>query len=203
MASFVRTPPAAICSIPPKGLKCPQKVRQKTFGIYCMTTVEEKLEAVKLGLSGKAPYAIGQALGFDEHDVSEWIERYRLYGIQGLEKQRYRRYTFEEKCKIICEYRKKHLPLHIFSAQVRISQTRIREWNSIVKAQGYEGLRLIGRHGRPPKQYDMGRPKKREPQTEQEKLIRELEYLRAENAYLKKLRALMIEKESQKRKRES
>ena len=42
----------------------------------------------------------------------------------------------------------------------------------------------------------MGRPKKKEPMTELEKLQRENELLRAENAYLKKLRALMTEKAS-------
>ena len=162
-----------------------------------MTTVEDKLKAVKLSLSGMAPYAVGQLLHFSEHDVSEWVERYRLYGPQGLEKQHYKRYTFKEKCKIICEYRKKQLPLHIFSARVRISQSQIKNWDNIVKAQGYEGLRIVGQHGRPPKIKDMGRPKKREPQTKLEKLQLENEYLRAENAYLKKLRALRIEEEAQ------
>jgi hypothetical protein len=41
----------------------------------------------------------------------------------------------------------------------------------------------------------MGRLKKKEPVTELEKLQRENELLRAENAYLKKLRALMTKKE--------
>jgi transposase len=40
----------------------------------------------------------------------------------------------------------------------------------------------------------MGRPKKKLPETELEKLQEELRYLRAENAYLKKLRALVQER---------
>jgi transposase len=40
----------------------------------------------------------------------------------------------------------------------------------------------------------MGRPQKKELQTEQEKMEEELRYLRAENAYLKKLRALVKER---------
>jgi transposase len=40
----------------------------------------------------------------------------------------------------------------------------------------------------------MGRPKKKVPQTELEKLQEELRYLRAENAYLKKLGALVEER---------
>jgi transposase len=40
----------------------------------------------------------------------------------------------------------------------------------------------------------MGRPKKKQPETELEKLEAELRYLRAENAYLKKVRALAQER---------
>ena len=105
-------------------------------------------------------------------------------------------------CSFSCVCPKKQLPLHIFSARVRISQSQIKNWDNIVKAQGYEGLRMVGQHGRPPKKYDMGRPKKQESQTELEILQRELKYLRAENAYLKKLRALVLEKEAQRRKNE-
>lgn len=45
-------------------------------------------------------------------------------------------------------------------------------------------------------QATMGRPKKKAPETELEKLQEELEYLRAENALLKKVKALMAEKEA-------
>jgi transposase len=40
----------------------------------------------------------------------------------------------------------------------------------------------------------MDRPKKKLPETELEKLQEELRYLRAENAYLKKMRALVQER---------
>ena len=63
----------------------------------------------------------------------------------------------------------------------------------MVRKEGYEALRNVN-SGR--KQIDLGRPKKQAPQTDLEKLQRENELLRTENAYLKKLRALMIEKTS-------
>jgi cell division protein FtsB len=44
----------------------------------------------------------------------------------------------------------------------------------------------------------MGRPKKQEPQTELEKLQARVQWLEAENALLKKAKALMEEKESRK-----
>jgi hypothetical protein len=40
----------------------------------------------------------------------------------------------------------------------------------------------------------MGRPKKKQPETELEKLEEELRYLRAENAYLKKVKTLVQER---------
>lgn len=45
-------------------------------------------------------------------------------------------------------------------------------------------------------EHTMARPRKKAPETELEKLQEELEYLRAENALLKKVRALMAEKEA-------
>ena len=63
----------------------------------------------------------------------------------------------------------------------------------IFRQGGYEALHNIKPQGTGHK--GMGRPRKKEPITELEKLQRENELLRAENAYLKKLRALMIEKE--------
>jgi transposase len=63
----------------------------------------------------------------------------------------------------------------------------------IYRRGGYEALRVIKSQGTSRK--GMGRPKKKEPQTELERLRYENEYLRAEVALLKKVRALMEEKE--------
>lgn len=45
-------------------------------------------------------------------------------------------------------------------------------------------------------EHTMARPRKKAPETELEKLQKEVEYLRAENALLKKVKALMAEKEA-------
>ena len=58
---------------------------------------------------------------------------------------------------------------------------------------GYDALRDIKPIGKG--HLGMGRTKKKEPVTELEKLQRENELLRAENAYLKKLKALVTERE--------
>ena len=165
-------------------------------------SIKERELAVRLCKKGLAPETVGKQLGIKPDYISEWNERYRLYGVKGLKKQPYKYYSYEEKCKIICEFREKHIPLYRVSAKYCVSQSIIQSWNRLVKAYGYAALQESKNRGRPPKNKDMGRPKKREPQTELEKLQRENEYLRAENAYLKKLRALVLEKEAQKRKNE-
>ena len=65
----------------------------------------------------------------------------------------------------------------------------MRRWERIYLEEGPEGL-YIERRGRK----STGRPKKLKPEVEED-LIAEVQRLRAENAYLKKLRALVLEEE--------
>ena len=66
---------------------------------------------------------------------------------------------------------------------------QVKNWERIYLEEGPEGL-YIERRGRK----STGRPKKLKPEVE-ENLIAEVQRLRAENAYLKKLRALVLEEE--------
>ena len=132
-------------------------------------------------------------MGIADDYVSEWLNLYKLEGESGLQKRPMKRANFEEKCKIVCEYAEKGVPLHRICAENHVSRSAVESWIRIYKKGGYEALRAIkplgtGRKG-------MGRPKKKEPQTELERLRYENEYLRAENALLKKVRALMEERE--------
>lgn len=74
--------------------------------------------------------------------------------------------------------------MHRVCAKNHVSQAAVSRWTRIYKKGGYEALRAIKPQGTGRK--GMGRPKKREPQTELERLRYENEYLRAENALLKK-----------------
>ena len=154
--------------------------------------IEERLLAVQKCLEGYAPWGVGRMLGIREHYVSEWLDRYRENGIAGLQKRPNKHADFAEKCEIVCEYAEKHVPLHRVCAEHHVSQSTVSRWTATYRKGGYDALREIKPHGRPKK---MGRPKKQEPQTELERLRYEVEYLRAENALLKKVRALMDEKE--------
>ena len=132
-------------------------------------------------------------MGIADDYVSEWLNLYKLEGESGLQKRPMKRANFEEKCKIVCEYAEKGVPLHRICAENHVSRSAVESWIRIYKKGGYEALRAIkplgtGRKG-------MGRPKKKEPQTELERLRYENEYLRAEVALLKKGRALVEERE--------
>ena len=73
---------------------------------------------------------------------------------------------------------------------------RVADWERIYLTEGPEGL-YIERRGRGSK----GRPAKF-PKSVEEDLLKEVQRLRAENAYLKKLQALVLEEERHKSKKQ-
>ena len=75
------------------------------------------------------------------------------------------------------------------------SGTRVASWERIYLTEGAEGL-AVERRGRSSK----GRPAKL-PSKAEEDLLAEVQRLRAENAYLKNLQALVLEDERQARKK--
>ena len=72
---------------------------------------------------------------------------------------------------------------------------RIQSWERIYLEEGPEGL-AVERRGR----RSTGRPKK-QPSKMEEDLLAEVQRLRAENAYLKNLQALVLEEERRQRKK--
>ena len=165
-------------------------------------SLKEKLKAIELCKRGIPPTRVAKILGVSRNVVVVWYELFKNEGVPGLQRLPYNcRYNFEEKCHIVCEIDKKHVPLHVVSAKYHVSRSTLHCWVSLARKEGYDALKEVkyGRkYGRKhsSNHISMGRSKKKEPITELEKLQRENELLRAENAYLKKLRALMIEKAS-------
>lgn len=78
-----------------------------------------------------------------------------------------------------------------------VSSSQISEWKRIARVHGYDALSIIRPKGRPPKN-DMGRPRKKEPDemTELELLQLRVKGLEAENALLKKVKALVEAREA-------
>ena len=100
-------------------------------------------------------------------------------------------YTGEFKQMVVEVMRKEKLSQYEVSDRFQVSRHAVQMWERIYLEEGPEGL-YIERRGRK----STGRPKELKPEVEED-LIAEVQRLRAENAYLKKLRALVLEEERQ------
>ena len=154
---------------------------------------EDKLKAVLQCKEGYTPWMVEEETGIDHHTIQDWINRYNQLGEAGLQRKVYNRITFEEKCAIIRKYQKKVVPLHVICAQYNVSRANVKRWivsGKYVPDPGpHERATLVIK----PKRARMGRPKKLK--TESDLLRERVAYLEAENALLKKVKALVAERE--------
>ena len=108
-----------------------------------------------------------------------------------------KQYTPEFKIQVVETMREEKLSYREAERKYGLSNDRARFWERIYLEEGPEGFRIerrgrSGKGGRPPKQL--------RPEIEED-LIAEVQRLRAENAYLKKLNALVLEEERQSKRR--
>ena len=107
-----------------------------------------------------------------------------------------KRYTGEFKQMVVETMMREKLSYCEAARQFEVSSdTRVASWERIYLMEGSEGL-YIERRGRGSK----GRPKQF-PKEVEEDLLQEVQRLRAENAYLKKLQALVLERERHQKKK--
>ena len=108
-----------------------------------------------------------------------------------------KRYTGEFKQKVVETMMQEKLSYKEAARQFEVGDDkRVAAWERIYLEEGAEGL-YIERRGRGSK----GRPPKRLKPEVEEDLLAEVQRLRAENAYLKKLNALVAERVRQEKKR--
>ena len=100
-----------------------------------------------------------------------------------------KRYTPDFKEMVVKRVREDNLAYNEAEREYGIAHGSIQKWERIYLMEGREGLALE-RRGRSSK----GRPTKF-PKEVEEDLLKEVQRLRAENAYLKKLQALVLEEE--------
>ena len=108
-----------------------------------------------------------------------------------------KRYTAEFKKRVIETMIEEKLSYRETARRFEVnSDTRIKAWERIYLEEGPEGF-TIERRGRGSK----GRPPKQLPKAVEEDLLAEVQRLRAENDYLKKLQALVLEDERRQHKK--
>lgn len=105
-----------------------------------------------------------------------------------------KKYTGEFKQMVVETMQREGLSYKEAERRFGLTHHRASEWERIYLEEGPEGL-YIERRGRGSK--GGGRPPKQLKPEVEEDLIAEVQRLRAENAYLKKLRALILEEERQ------
>jgi len=162
--------------------------------MYKKHTFEDRVKYVKMLDEGYTTKYIERTYGFSHTFLKQLYRLYQEHGVEGLNKKKNIKYSAEQKLSAIREYEKNELSLDDIYYKYNLSRSAFLQWRKKYQAGGIEALMSDGR-GRQRK--DMGRPKKRkEPQTELEKLQEENLRLRIENALLKKVDALMREKEA-------
>ena len=164
-------------------------------------SIEEKLSAIGLVFQGMSARSVSRKLHLGHHILYEWIESYKLRGIEGLKPKgkRQRRLSYEEKCRIIREYQESELTLFQLSAKYKVSSSQLGNWVRLAENEGFEALipKKQGRQKTGMKR--MKRLPKEECEKENERLRKENERLRLEILLLKKVRALVEEREAQNR----
>lgn len=165
--------------------------------------VDFKLQVVHQIIKGKESVD-SPSIKFNIADslIKRWAHFYRLHGIDGLLPSN-RHYSPEFKLRVVRAVRKDSLSLKEASRQFRIaSDSTLKKWLILYDSFGPEALK-IERQGRPKTRTPAMPRKPKRPLTREEQLLEELADLRAENAYLKKLHALIQSESGKEEKRKS
>jgi transposase-like protein len=149
-------------------------------------TVEQRAAAIGLFGDGLARKAVATRLGVSVWAVGELHDRWRLRGSAALvSKPTKRSFSFEFKLEVVRRFLAGETKLDLAREFDLSSPKLIEAWVRGYRAEGEDGLRPK-RRGRPPQPEQPGASG----ESELEVLRRENERLRAENAFLGKLRAL-------------
>ena len=162
-----------------------------------------KMEALKLLQSGESANAVSKQLSISNGELQTWSLIYAKEGERGLAVYPKNICIGAIKDKIICTYRQKRVPLHILSAKYSVPYSSVCRCISTYKRKGNAGI-----EGAVIKFEDLMRAgdhvkeelTKAELKQQLKEALNENEYLKAENALLKKVKAL-VEAEERRNKR--
>ena len=165
-------------------------------------TYEFKLQCVEAVIKGKrSVFDVAKENVIVRGNLRLWIKRYELYGKAGLRKKVYQPYDITFKLKVLQSIERENLSLRTACARFKIpSMSTIISWQRAYELEGMQGLNNKPK-GRPSKMKPPIKRKARKsskPLTREDELLKENEYLRAENALLKKLQALVQADKKQK-----
>lgn len=157
---------------------------------------EEKIEAVLRVLNEEmSKKESARILGANMAQLIEWINIYQEHGAEYLMNGG-ASYDGQFKLMVIEYMHANHMSSYSAAAKFGIKSRRnVSKWERIYYEEGPEGLLKRKPRGRPPKDMSKEKNVKKElPEQTKEDLIAEVQRLRMENEYLKKLRALVQER---------
>jgi len=155
-------------------------------------SIELKLAVIKYCIEEHHSY--GEATRYfnlkDKKAVAKWVKQYKEYGINGLVKNP-QKYDGEFKKNVIEYMHQNHLSLRETAIKFNLgTHTTVGKWERIYSEEGEQAL-FKERKGRKVK---MSTKPNKNKKAKEETLEEEVERLRMENEYLKKLNALVQER---------
>jgi transposase len=163
-----------------------------SFKISCVEEVLKKHRSIR---------SVSKEKHVGESQLLNWVDLYRSKGRKGLLPRRNAYYTTEFKLSVLKNIKENGLSLRSAREQFDISSDSvIITWQKKYAHGGLLELKNKPR-GRPTNMpFKRAKKKSDKPLTREEELLKENELLRAENALLKKLQALIQAEEKEKRK---
>jgi transposase len=183
---------------PPLNLNCTPIVRHTANNWRCSFymskfNIEEKIEAViRYQQGSKGVKTIAKSIGVDHTVLLNWIKQYEHHGEDAFKKP-YTSYTTEFKLDVLNFIKETGTSIREAAAIFNIAtHSTVQKWQKGFELHGIDALKPT-KKGR---QSMKKEPKMNLPAEGSEEALRaEIERLRMENAYLKKLKALIQEKE--------
>ncbi|MFY0521610.1 IS3 family transposase, partial [Lysinibacillus sp. UGB7] len=154
-------------------------------------TAEEKLETVLRYLNGKESYReIGKSICVDHKSIVKWVKQYEHNGVEAFSKS-YTNYTQQFKLNVLNFMIEHGTSLIETAAIFKITApTSIRVWKKQFETQGMDALQSK-KKGRPSMKKESNKQPKQTPVAgSTEALQAEIERLRMENEYFKKVECL-------------
>ena len=158
---------------------------------------EFKLEVIQHYLSGKGGFkAVGDRYGVKHTYIQKWVHAYKAHGQKSLTKT-YTHYPDTFKVSVLQSMQQDQLSINQAAARFNVpAPSTISLWQRLYNEGGITALEPKPR-GRPsmPKRHEI-QALLAKPSSEltPDELLRKLQYLEVENAYLKKLQALAQQK---------
>ena len=186
-------------------MNCTQNLGHKIGGAVFFVsklTKEDKIEIYERRLKGETIPALSKTFNITESKIKYFIALIKKHGYDILREDKNRVYSKDFKLQTINRILINHESINSVAIDIGLASSGILyNWLLKFKENGYNVIEK--KKGRKPK--FMTKPKKNDKTLSEKEKIKQLEdeiiYLKAENEYLKKLRALVQERELKEKKK--